>query len=439
MYLIEDELGNKYKVEKLSKFCEEKNLTVRLIRYTNPKWKDVEGKRYQEYHKGFKILSEDIESDIVELEEEKIEDMPKYKESHEISQDGTHKSDKLLRMSAEQSKDVNFLLESHGFDIYNWELLSAKNNIWNAYSKQDGIMTMYSSKITVKPKIESFNIDWFKKQFKSIEPIDPHEFKYNSELHTPDSRKVVELGLYDLHLGLQGIDYEDKLREMSDRIINQYRGAETFILPIGQDLLNANVKVGANFTTVKGTSLQQSLSYKDMIQTGIRVISHIIDLILSNTSADIDCIYVPSNHDQHSTFGLFCAIMQRYKDFTHDAMISKRIYFDDSMKSRKYRRYGVNGIAMAHGDKEGNRIYELFQVEAPMIYANTKYREYHLGHLHNESVTSKGGITFRRLPTVNTPDDWHSEMGFVGATNRIQVFVYDLEEGLESINYYNIK
>ena len=75
MYLIEDELGNKYKVEKLSKFCEEKNLTVRLIRYTNPKWKDVEGKRYQEYHKGFKILSEDIEADIVELEEEKIEDM----------------------------------------------------------------------------------------------------------------------------------------------------------------------------------------------------------------------------------------------------------------------------------------------------------------------------------------------------------------------------
>ena len=65
MYLIEDVNGLQYKVKSLAEFCKEKEITLRLIRYTNPKWKDIEGKRYQEYHKGFKIISEDIEADEV--------------------------------------------------------------------------------------------------------------------------------------------------------------------------------------------------------------------------------------------------------------------------------------------------------------------------------------------------------------------------------------
>ena len=75
MYLIEDVNGLQYKVKSLAEFCKEKEITLRLIRYTNPKWKDIEGKRYQEYHKGFKIISEDIEADEVENEEIKKDEL----------------------------------------------------------------------------------------------------------------------------------------------------------------------------------------------------------------------------------------------------------------------------------------------------------------------------------------------------------------------------
>ena len=112
MYLIEDINGLQYKVKSLAEFCKEKEITLRLIRYTNPKWKDIEGKRYQEYHKGFKIISEDIEADEVENEEIKKDELEleklKYKSTEEICPDGTHKSDKLLRMSDEQKKDNNY-------------------------------------------------------------------------------------------------------------------------------------------------------------------------------------------------------------------------------------------------------------------------------------------------------------------------------------------
>ena len=103
MYLIEDINGLQYKVDSLAKFCKEKEITLRLIRYTNPKWKDMEGKRYQEYHKGFKIISEDIEADVVEgLEiidviETKKEDLNSF-----------YKSDELV-----EEEDKAFLLESN--------------------------------------------------------------------------------------------------------------------------------------------------------------------------------------------------------------------------------------------------------------------------------------------------------------------------------------
>ena len=86
------------------------------------------------------------------------EPKPSYKETVEIGSDGTHKSDKLLRMSENQSKDVNYLLQAHGYDVNEWELINAKNNIWNVYSKEDKVQTLYSSKITVKPKVNG--MDW---------------------------------------------------------------------------------------------------------------------------------------------------------------------------------------------------------------------------------------------------------------------------------------
>jgi len=77
-----------------------------------------------------------------------------YKESVEIKSDNSQISDKLLEMSLAESKDVDFVLKSHGYDCNLFELVSAKNSMWNMNTKADGIKTLYASKIAVKPKTE---------------------------------------------------------------------------------------------------------------------------------------------------------------------------------------------------------------------------------------------------------------------------------------------
>ena len=361
-----------------------------------------------------------------ELNDKDFEEQFKQKSKIELNKDGSQTSDKLLLMSEEDCKNVDYLLEAHGYDITTWQLVSARNNIWNVYSKKDGVKTLYSSKIVVKPIIQEFNIEWAKEVFKELKPL-PAVKKIN---RGNKNKKIVELQYADIHIGLRGCEYEDELNQMTDNIISKFKDADTFVLPIGQDLLNSNHVDGANFSTVHGTSVQQSLDYREMFKSGLRVVCHIIDRIIElNPTANIECIYISGNHDEQSAFGVFQSVMQRY-------LLNENITFDDTMDTRKYRLYGINAIGFAHGQKEGKRIFGLFPVEAPEIFAKAKCREFHLSHLHNESVKDENGVMFRRMPTVNSPDNWHNNKGFVGATKRIQAFVYDTEIGLEEIKYF---
>src|SRR5690606_26253350 len=77
-----------------------------------------------------------------ELEKLNAEEDITYKETTEIMANGSYKSDKLLRMSQEDSKNVDYLLKAHGFDKEDWQLVNARNNIWNVYSKQDGVQQL---------------------------------------------------------------------------------------------------------------------------------------------------------------------------------------------------------------------------------------------------------------------------------------------------------
>ena len=74
-----------------------------------------------------------------------------------INKDGSYSSKRLIEMSEAQSKDPKYILKAHGFDSNDWEIVSVRNTIRQAISRQseDGVATLYASYITVKPKKEN--------------------------------------------------------------------------------------------------------------------------------------------------------------------------------------------------------------------------------------------------------------------------------------------
>ncbi len=357
-----------------------------------------------------------------------------YKTKIEINKDGTQTSDKLIVMSEEECKDVEFLLKAHGYDIKVWELVSARNNIWNVYSKKDGIQTLYSSKIVVKPKIQEFDIEWVKEVFNELKdnyklPIIKNKFVNQV------TDKMLEINLADVHLNKlcfvdeTGTEYnhtiaEEKLINIIHDIVErtkQYK-FEKILLPVGQDFLNFDTVLG---TTTKGTRQDASLRYPQMFKLSLKIFIYIINYL--SQYAPVEVFYVGGNHDKMLSFCLVMALEQRYCN-------NENVYVDTSERLRKYYHYGNCLIGFAHGDEEKSKIGKLMAVEVPELWGKTKYREMHCSHLHKEMVVDEmNGLILRRISSISGTDAWSYENGYVGAIRKAQAFIWDKNYGLTDI------
>ena len=196
-----------------------------------------------------------------------------YKETTEILGDGSHKSDKVIEMSPDQSKDADFLLKSHGFDVDEWEITSAKNSIWNANTKSDGIKTLYSSKISVKPKVNGFNVDkMVERMQKEVKPV------HVKQPFIIESGRLLEIPFVDMHFGINNYEmYQSTLVETLDLI--RSKKWDTIYIPIGNDLLHNNDFKGR---TANGTIIDK-VDMMTAWNDAFNFYSHIYEEALKNS------------------------------------------------------------------------------------------------------------------------------------------------------------
>lgn len=369
-----------------------------------------------------------------------IELLNTYKNVIEHNKDGTQTSDKLILMSEENCKDVNFLLEAHGYCIKSWELISAKNNIWSVYSKQDGIQTLYSSKIVVKPRIDNITLEEIKEHFIELSN------NYQSPIHVPTrydvDGKMLELNLADLHLGKlawigdSGENYDYKIaRERFFYIINDvltrtsYYKFNKILFIWSNDFFHYD---SINITTTAGTRLDSDLRWQKLYKVGIEMLIEAVDLL--SQYAPVETFYIGSNHDKMTSF---YAINELYAWFRHNDNINVNI----EAQARKYIEFGNSLISFTHGDSEKkNRIGKLMPIEAREAWGRTLYHEVHAAHFHSEQVVKEeNGIIVRYISSPTSTDNWHYENGYVGAVKKAQSFIWDQECGLTDIIHTVIK
>lgn len=369
--------------------------------------------------------------DYLELKKEKFlelsnqEEMPKYKESTEICSDGSHKSDKLLRMNEEESKDVNYLLRAHGFNSGFWQVVSARNNIWNVYSKQDGVQQLYSSKITVKPIVPEFKEEWMQRV---IDGLDFSEINIQNVKHKEDG-VTVEINYCDVHIG----KYITALIAMgnynSDIAINNFRQSllkainatshydiKKIVFVVGQDYINFDTIDG---TTTKGTRQDMNEFYQAVYEKAFDLIVESIEAL--RRIAPVEVVYVKGNHDKQSTYTMLYGVHNIYKS-------SNDVTVDYSMRQRKYKTYGNTLVGYGHGEEEKSRIFDCMQDDAKE-YWGKKYKYFHLSHRHSESRKEKAGVIYNWLGSLSESCKWTWESGFVGSEKKGHVFVYDDNEG----------
>jgi hypothetical protein len=339
---------------------------------------------------------------------DKVESLPNYKDTVEIK-GNTHTSDKLVMMKEEDRKNEAFLLKAHGYDE-SWEIVTAKSSIWNQHNKQDGTLTLYSSKITVKPRVNTFSIaEIAEKINEHVKPV-----YINSQ---SNGKGLLEIPIFDAHFPIT--TYEDYQPTQSKILKLLSRTWEEVLFVLGQDMLHNDNFRGQ---TANGTQIEQVNMVKAW-EDARKFFEPMIEKALEQ-SEKVKIIFSKGNHDESMGWAFVQMLKVKYP----------QCQFDDAITERKAHTFGKVFIGITHGDKARKNLHNLFPVEFPLEWSQAKTRELHTGHYHKEDANDIYGMMVRTLATRNKTDQWHKDNGFVGAHKRFMLFEYS-EEELESIHY----
>lgn len=239
----------------------------------------------------------------------------------------------------------------------------------------------------------------------------------------PEDPHLLEIAMPDGHFGMlawaeecsESYDTKIASRLFTDAgktILNRCAGynIEKIVIPIGNDLFHMNDVTGLtpkqkNRLDVDGR-IAKVFDY---------VLNAYVDLItFCRQYAPVNLEWVRGNHDPESSWYAAKVLGAWYRN-ADDVIVNTQ------PTPRKHIRYGKNLIAWTHGDEEPIRdLAAIMAGEWPEDWANTFYREWHLGHTHKKKELFtvigdelRAGVRTRVIPSLSAKDYWHTTKGYM--------------------------
>jgi hypothetical protein len=226
--------------------------------------------------------------------------------------------------------------------------------------------------------------------------------------------------------------YNDAVASLLNHVSNYREQIHEILLPVGNDLFNIDNK---NNMTTAGTPQHVDSRWQQMFRKTKDLMLMTIDTL--STIAPVKVVMVSGNHDYQTVFYLGEVLAAWYNT-------NSRVTVDNSASLRKYYRYGTNLIGFTHGDQEKHLdLPYLMSEERKLDWAETAYREFHLGHFHKRKTISfvdvdeNRGVKVRVLPSLSGTDAWHHSKGYRSMKSAV-AFLYDKNNGLVAEFNHNV-
>jgi hypothetical protein len=263
---------------------------------------------------------------------------------------------------------------------------------------------------------------------------------------TDEENNLLEISIFDLHIGKLAWggetfeNYDTKIaRERFltsiEKLLHRASGFpfSRILFPVGNDFFNSDTIFN---TTTKGTQQDEDLRWQKTFNVGVRLLVDAINL-LKQTGRPVDVVVIPGNHDFERSY-----YMGKYLEawFNNDPSV----YINNGASPRKYYRFGNVLLGLTHGSEEKESSLPMLMatdIESKPQWSETKFHEWHLGHIHrkrnikyeiNKSrpLNEDLGVTIRYLSSLTGTEEWHHKKGFVGSTKAADAFIWNDEFGL---------
>lgn len=349
----------------------------------------------------------------------------------------------VTKLSNQRITSLEQLLAFCDVDESEWEVERWVANKWEVGGKDNVGELQVKSLFQIKA--------WFRRKLSviatraevdaMIEAAKKHAPEYKPFKYKRTSGNLLELDIFDAHFGKLAWgeetgygDYDtaiakNRFAEAIEVLVSRtiHHGIGKILFPVGNDLLQTDNRSG---TTTSGTYVDTDSRYKKVFRSALD--SHIKAGDRLSAIAPVEFVVVPGNHDELSAWALGVALECWYHS-------NPNITVNNSAQLRKYHEWGKCMQMLAHGNKGKHKDYGLLMAtEQPEMFGRTRFREAHVGHLHQDRLTEKYGVVVRILRALCPPDAWHSDNTHVGNQEGAEAFLWNKEEGIIATALYTV-
>lgn len=412
---------------------------ARLVKEGKKTWKEQADTFNKET--GLDISGEALRKKYSRVKEDKpfTEKIENKNEYTTIYQNGLVEAQIIVNLTPEQKQNPSEMLKAVGYNPNEWDLVQLTFSNWQTHTKEQETKELYAVKFRIKPKIKT-EIDLkeaigvAKELFgQDIKPLKINTTPKNKELN---DNKLLEQPGIELHLGEMschidtGENYDHKIaQERFKQIVEktvekqEYEKCGTLLLGIGNDFFNSD---NPSDTTTKGTPQHSDTRWKKLFLLGLKMYIEAVKTYIEHFNT-IDIQLVPGNHDLSTSFYLYVALEQAFKE-------CEKVNFINDYKEVQCYVFGDCGIWSTHGTKNVNRTMDSIVSEFSKEYGETRFRELHFNHLHNEQeLKERLGIIPRRLSSPKGRGEWEYNERYGTVIQKQQLFIWEKGKGLTDI------
>jgi len=354
-------------------------------------------------------------------------DLPKAEpESIDYTIDG----DKLtMRVLAHREKTEDEVIEEAGLDARLWRVKGVRKwtttmklqnftpiQVWNYHYSFERTAPVF-----VQEAVLAICKDWKPaklpkvthkagKELLVVSPYDVHFGKlcWSGETGEDD---------YDLNIA------RDRFVAAAVSLADERLAPERILIPVGNDFFHIDNWRGE---TTKGTQMDFDSRYPKVYRVGFEAFESVIRIF--RDIAPVELMYVPGNHDKHTSWHLCNHLGERFASDRHVTV---------DCKPTKYKQYtyGKTQFWFAHGESPRNPKDIALQASVECDnWSTCRFREIHLGHLHKRQLfkmteTEVNGTMIRYMPGLTGSDYYHYENGWTGNHPAMDALTYDREDG----------
>lgn len=251
-------------------------------------------------------------------------------------------------------------------------------------------------------------------------------------------RRAIELDIMDPHIGLlcqqpeadAPWDIDMSAATIMSAIDDLFQKADAFgpfeelFMPFGNDFTHVD---NVFHTTTAGTAQPEAIAWHHVYEKAEQIAIAMV-LRARQRAKKVYVYQIPGNHSRMADFTL-ARLLRAY--FHTDP----NVIVDASSSPYKFHRYGNTLIGFEHGHSVSPiRLAALMANERRQDWAETEFREWHLGDQHrkgssNPAAFEEQGVSIEYIPGLTAPNEWHRLKAFNHQKRGAMAFVYDYTAG----------